>query len=535
MSGPWEKFQAAQPTGNEGPWNRFAQAPAQEEPGFFQQIDNFVRTAANGATFGYADKLAAAMGGGNYDDNIKRERKQSDKAERDLGMMALPAELGGGIAAALATGGGSLAARGATMAGKVGYGALEGAGYGALNAAGHTDDGNYMKSVPEGAAVGAALGGALPVAVKGISKAVSPLAERMQSLSKGERANRALAEAEGIPMTAGMEAGLPNLKRAESVASQIPLGQMFGGGMEESLSNFRKAVAKRFGGNTDDLSPENLNRIYETMQNEYKALAGRNTLRDPNADFLNDILGIHQRAARELETAPGEVMKRRVEDIYNKFTNEFGGAMPGESYQALRAGLRNDIKMAERTNPREAAMLKDLKKSLDDMMERSVGPADAKAWNDLNNRYNHFKIVQRSMGAGDAATGNLSPLRFARQVERENGKEAFGLGKGNYSDLALMADDLYRGVPDSGTAGREFMTKLLSGGGLAGFGVGGGFAAGLPGALGAMAAPSGIASVFNSKPVQKYLTNEFFTKQREEVLRDMLQKYGPSGLLAMGY
>lgn len=536
MSGPWEKYRQAPVANNDGPWNRYAQptAPQNEEPGFFRQVDNFVRMAANGATFGYADKLAAAMGSGNYDDNIKRERAQTKQADRDLGMMALPAEIGGGIAAALATGGGSLVARGGTLGAKAGLGALEGAGYGALNAAGHTDDGNYAKNMAEGAAVGAALGGAIPVATKGIAKAVSPLADRMQSLSKGERANRDLARAEGIDMTAGMEAGLPNLKRAESVASQVPLGQVFGGGMENSLADFRRAVAKRFGMNTDDLSPDNLNRIYDTMQNEYKSLAGRNTLRDPNAEFLNDLLGLHQRAARDLEAAPGEVIKRRVENLYNQFTNEFGGAMPGESYQALRAGLRNDIKMAERTNPQQATILKDLKKSLDNMMERSVSPSDLKAWQDLNNRYNHFKIVQRSMGAGDAATGNLSPLRFARQVERESGKENFSRGKGNYADLALMADDLYRGVPDSGTAGREFMTQILSGGGLAG-GVGGGFAAGLPGFAMGLAAPSAIASTFNSKPVQKYLTNEFFTKQKEEALRDLLQKYGTSGLLAAGY
>lgn len=533
MSGPWEKFQAAQPTGNEGPWNKFAQAPTKDdEPGFLGQIDNAMRQVANGITFGYADKLAAAMNGGSYEDNIKREREQSKKAEHDLGMAALPLDIAGGVMGALATGGGSLVGRGATMAGKIGYGALEGAGYGALNAAGHTDDGNYTKSLPEGAAVGAALGGALPIATKAIGKAVSPLAEKMSDFADQQVKSRALAEQLDIPMTAGMKTGSENLRRAESVASQIPFGNLTGGGMEESLSKFREAVAKRFGMTGDDFSPEMLNRAYQGMQGEYQAITGRNTLRDTNNGFVTDLMNIMDDAAANLKPDQAKFIQDQASNLYKQFVTEHGGALPGESYQKIREQLR--ISADRYKDSGEGDYFKKIKKAYDDMMGRSVSQADEAAWKDLNNRYAHLKLAQQAMGAGDAATGNLSPLRFARAVERENGKDNFTRGKGIYGDLALLGDDLFRGVPDSGTAGRNFMTKLLEGGGLAG-GIGGGFAAGLPGFLAGIATPAAMANALNSKPVQKYLGNQFFTKQREDALRDLLQKYGTSGLLAVGY
>jgi hypothetical protein len=541
MSGPWEKY-AAQPSANEGPWNQYnPTANKEEEPGFLRQIDNFVRTAANGATFGYADKLAAAMGGGKYDDNIKNERAASKKAERDLGMASLPAELAGGVAGALATGGGSLVARGASLGGKVGYGALEGAGYGALNAAGHTDDGNYMKSVPEGAAVGAALGGAIPVAMKGAKAAISPLADKMASLTEGQLANRALAEKLGIPLTAGMETGSDNLRRAESVASQIPLGNLFGGGMDGAMDKFREAVAKRFGLAGSDLSPQVLQRSRDAMGKEYDVISQRNTLNDQNALWLNDLLGMRQRIAQDMEQAPGDTLIRRIDNLYNQFVNEHGGQMPGEVYQKLRAGLRKDADLLKGTSPQSAQYLKEIKKSLDDMMGRSVSKADEAAWKNLNDRYSHYKTVERAMGtAGSAGSGNLSPLKFAQTVRAQNGPDQFSRGQGTYGDLALLADDLFRGVPDSGTAGRNFMTKIMEGGGLGGLGTAGGGAAGLylgglSGAAAGVGIPIGAANALNSKPVQAYLKNQFLTVQREEALRDLLQKYGPSGLLAVGY
>lgn len=540
MSGPWEKFQAAQPTGNEGPWNKFAQAPAKpEEPGWFQQIDNFVRTAANGATFGLTDKLAAMMSSGNYDDNIKKERSQSKRAESELGAMSLPAELAGGIAGALATGGGSLVARGASTAGKIGYGALEGAGYGAANAIGHTDDGNYMKSVPEGALIGGAIGGALPIATKAAGKVISPLAERLSELTTQEKANRALAEKLGIPLTAGMETNSPNLKRAESVASQIPLGNIFGGGTEESARKFREAVAQRFGLAGSDLSPEILANAKSAMGKEYDAIAGRNTLNDQGDHFLTDMFNIMNDAGRNLRPEDAKYIQQQIQQHYNQFAQEFGGQMPGANYQNIRKWLNKEIDRDPTSATAE--YFGRMKSAYDNMMERSVSQADAAAWKDLNKRYSHFKVVQDAMGgAGNAATGNLSPLQFARAVERHNGRDQFALGKGTYGDLGLLADDIFRGVPDSGTAGRNFMTKLMEGGGLAGLGVGGGaaaggIAAGATGALAGAAAPIAAANALNSKPVQKYLSNQFLTKQREEALRELLQKYGPSGLLAMGY
>lgn len=137
-------------------------------------VDDIVRKIANGATFGFADKLAAkgdqAVGGGNYDELLKRQRQLSSDASERAGSAGTVAEFGGNVAGAAAlTGGGamSLVPQAASTPMRLlaagGLGATEGAGYGALDALGHDTD------VKEGAKMGAITGGIAGPLVEGAS------------------------------------------------------------------------------------------------------------------------------------------------------------------------------------------------------------------------------------------------------------------------------------------------------------------------------------------------------------------------------
>lgn len=119
--------------------------------------DDLVRAAANGATFGYADKLAAYVNG----TGTEAERIKSQEAQDRAGSAGTVAELGGAIATPVlaARAGASLPRIAASVPGVTGtvarsaLAAGEGAGYGALNASGHD------QNIGDGALLGAIFGG----------------------------------------------------------------------------------------------------------------------------------------------------------------------------------------------------------------------------------------------------------------------------------------------------------------------------------------------------------------------------------------
>lgn len=120
--------------------------------------DDVARSIANGATFGYADKLAGWASG----TGTEAERRKSDEASMRGGSATTTAEIGGAIATPVlaASAGLSLPRVAGSVSGvtgaaaRSGLAAIEGAGYGALNATGHDQD------IGQGALMGAIFGGA---------------------------------------------------------------------------------------------------------------------------------------------------------------------------------------------------------------------------------------------------------------------------------------------------------------------------------------------------------------------------------------
>lgn len=151
------------------------------------------RGLANGATFGFADKIAAGMGsltgiGGRPDDyegNLKAQRAQSEADKVQNPAIAYPAQIAGGAGVM-----GSLVKAGVTAVplatkalpnifGRIaGFGA-DGAIAGALGGVGHSDTASELLSkVGVGAATGLAFGAGMPIAGRIASstyKAAAPL------------------------------------------------------------------------------------------------------------------------------------------------------------------------------------------------------------------------------------------------------------------------------------------------------------------------------------------------------------------------
>jgi hypothetical protein len=203
--------------------------------------DNFVRAAANGMTFGMADKAAGGMdyltgNAPSYDAGVKAQRSRTDVIPTE---QRVAGEIAGGLA-----GGVGLAKSGLTLAGRLGpalfrrvlgYGA-EGAAYGAAHGAGNTysdEASDYAANAGKGALIGGGIGGALPILGKGASTAYRGaqafVGPRVEGTSAGASAMlRAAAQADeqGIRQIANM----PDAMLVDAGPAMLGLGQGAGTG-----------------------------------------------------------------------------------------------------------------------------------------------------------------------------------------------------------------------------------------------------------------------------------------------------------------
>lgn len=141
-----------------------------------QAADDIMRLTAGGASYGFADKVAA----GGDPEQLKIERARTQAARDRAGSAGMAAELLGSVMTPV-----GLAGKGATLAGRFGTGSMEGikgllartglmgvegAGYGAASALGNDQD------IGTGAAMGLLAGMGGNVLGEGISKGVSKVA-----------------------------------------------------------------------------------------------------------------------------------------------------------------------------------------------------------------------------------------------------------------------------------------------------------------------------------------------------------------------
>lgn len=208
-------------------------------------IDKGVRLAANGMTFGLADKFAGGMDAvvGNapsYDAGVKAQRGQT-QAVRDANPVAAGvAEAAGGLAGGL-----GLIKSGLTLAGRVGpslfsrslgFG-LEGAGYGAAHGAGNTysdKGGDYLDNAVTGGATGLLVGGGLPLlgsAAGGAYRAGAAfIGPRVEGAGSGASAMlRAAAQADEAGLR-GLPAMGPDAMLVDAGPAMLGLGQGAGTG-----------------------------------------------------------------------------------------------------------------------------------------------------------------------------------------------------------------------------------------------------------------------------------------------------------------
>lgn len=154
--------------------------PVPVSKGVIGYIDDAVRSVASGATFGFADELAAKMDeltgrGGTYEQNVARERARDAQIPAAI---RIPGEVAGGVISTVAAAPLAASALPAKVAQTLrglpemlkyfGLGTLEGA----VAGAGGATEGERLGGAGTGAAIGGAVGAAAPSIVRGATSVV---------------------------------------------------------------------------------------------------------------------------------------------------------------------------------------------------------------------------------------------------------------------------------------------------------------------------------------------------------------------------
>jgi hypothetical protein len=487
-------------------------------------LDPFVQ----GVTFGFGDELRgavqgglAAMQGGNFGETYKREVDQSRNAldfqRRENPVGSFAAELAGAIPTGVMAGG-QLAGRGATMGARALTGGAVGFGQGAVYGAGASD-----ADTMEGRLAGGALGGLIGGGIGAAAPAIGNLARRVVSPAPASASRKAAADVlkkEGVTLTAGQRTGSKKLQYMESE---------LGGGaadslMERQAEEYTGAILKKIGVQASRATPEVIDAAYDAIGQQFDNLAAVTNTPFDNT-LQNNLLQV---AADYADTAgtPARVVENMVNRI-GELAQANGGRITGKVYQEMRSTLG---RLAKETDPTTRIALRNLQEALDDAIERNVGGATKKAWQEVRKRYQNFLVVERATtSAGqNAASGLITPAQLRSAAVNQN-RRAFARGQNDFTKLANAGVEALTPLPQSGTAPRMAARALASLpaliGGAAGSagGLPGMFAGGVAGA----ALPAAVGRAILSRPGRALLGNQMLAGPEAGVVEKLIRSSGP--------
>lgn len=409
-------------------------------------VDKGVRMAANGATFGMADRFAGGMDAltgqaPSYSAGVDAQHARTQAVRDEAPILAGIAEAAGGLGTGL-----GLVKNGVTLAGRAGAGllpriglfGLEGGLYGAASGAGNTYTGNakdYGTNALHGAELGGAIGAGLPM-VGTASSAIYKVARALTGNNvdgvnrAGSAALRAAAQAD--------EAGLRNLPNLGPEAmlpdagpSMLGLAQGAATGNGPGKSELVNALRVRDAGTGDRLS-----RVVDGALGPAPIPSQVDAGIRGNQRALSPVYNEAFREARAVDTRP---IAEHIE------------ALIPDSRGPVRAALeqvRSDLNIPGNAanlevNPRA---LLSVRQSIDDALENAPGNVQ-RALGDIRTRVD-AELARKVPGikAADAQYAELARQREAL----ETGQAIFDTGRNTVIRPIELAEALRGGGQPQG-------------------------------------------------------------------------------------
>lgn len=361
----------------------------------------------------------------------------------------------------------------ASLAGRVGMGALGGAASGALTP---VTSGDFADEKMKQMLAGAAVGGVIPAISAGIGRVISPNASRNQDLQ--------LLKDAGVRPTIGQAlGGMAN--KVEEKATSLPIvGDGIAAARRRAMEDFNKAAiaraADKVGAQVDDVGQAGVRQAGDAISAAYDDALGQISGVRLDGNFNRDLLQLRG-MARGLTGKLSAKFNQTVNDTLSR-KGSTGSILP-DDYKAIDSELGN---LASRYRASSVASEQEfgdavgqLQNLLKQQMMRSnpdvadkLKAADA-AWANLVRVEGAAKAAKNADGVFTPAQLNMAVQAADKSVR----KRAVARGTALMQDLGNAGQNvLGNKYPDSGTAGR-----LLLNGGVLG--------------AGAMASPAALAGV----------------------------------------
>jgi hypothetical protein len=371
---------------------------------------------------------------------------------------------------------------------------------------------DWVPSAETIARVGGVFGS--PALVKAGRKTVTPHPTNEVRIKAADKLKK-----EGVEFTAGQKTGNTTMKYRESEVGGPAVEDL----MERQAEQFTSAALKRIGETAPRATPEVMTRAYDRIRNMFDGVSSRNAL-VPDRQLVSE-LSAAVRKYRD-KTSPSQqapVVDNMVRDITADMqTGSIAGARYGQYITRLReTGM---------SGPGDLAVaLRDIRKALDEGMERSIrtnNPADLGKWRIARNNYRDLSTIEDVLATGARSEeGLINPTALAQSTLRHGGKRAFVQGKYDLAELAKAGKLILKQLPQSGTSPRlaarlgSLMPNILKGGGVGGaIGtmIGGPVGGAIGTGIGAVGGPA-ISSIYRrsimSKPIQDYLGNQLLRRE----------------------
>jgi len=227
---------------------------------------------------------------------------------------------------------------------------------------------------------------------------------------------------------------------------------------ERQLKAFTKAQMRLAGISGDLADPATLRKAYDEAGDKFNALAAK-TQPAITAPIYQDMLKVvdDYTALKGVNAAP--VLENVIQRVGTMAANN-GGVLKGDQYKTLVTDIR---KYAEGSTDVELkAALGELRETLDDAVEQSMGASTVEAWRNLRAQYrNLITLTEAVSGGGEMALqGIIDPVALNNAVRNNVGKRNYAKGYGDMNELSRAGRLVMPRLPDSGTATRTAAQTL---------------------------------------------------------------------------
>lgn len=282
-----------------------------------------------------------------------------------------------------------------------------------------------------------------------VARGMERLAQPMHpTLTPGEQATIATADAEGIPVDAAQRTGSTFLRRMRNVASDNP----FTAGGQKAFTDEQKiainrALLRTIGEDAPRATPEVMGRANDRIGNTLDAIAQRNP-----AQFDTNLASDIQQAQRLLARTVPESMRgpinTNIADIMEAARTN-NGVIPGEIYQRTRSALQT----LSRT-PELSPVATDLREALDNALTRSVNnPADIPLLQNARLQWRNMRTIEGAIAKDNS--GNISPAIVSNTLGTSamgnRNRSVYGRGDQVLPDIAKAGREILSQDPNSGT------------------------------------------------------------------------------------